>query len=54
MEGSRTPASARTVGLGMLLPYWRTLGLTGFVVAAAITLYMVFTIMASDGNSRIG
>ena len=36
------------VASAMLLPYWRTLGTIGFVIAAVIALYMVFTIMASD------
>ena len=40
------------VASAMLLPYWRILGLTGFVVAAAIALYMVFTIMLSDRSSK--
>jgi ubiquinone biosynthesis protein len=39
------------VASAMLLPYWRVLGLTGFVVAAVIALYMVFTIMLSDRSS---
>jgi len=36
------------VASAMLLPYWRTLGTAGFVIAALITLYMVFSIMISD------
>jgi predicted unusual protein kinase regulating ubiquinone biosynthesis (AarF/ABC1/UbiB family) len=40
------------VASAMLLPYWRILGLTGFVVAAAIALYMVFTILWSDRASK--
>jgi predicted unusual protein kinase regulating ubiquinone biosynthesis (AarF/ABC1/UbiB family) len=40
------------VASAMLLPYWRVLGLTGFVVAAVIALYMVFTIMLSDRSSK--
>jgi hypothetical protein len=36
------------VASAMLLPYWRKLGLVGFVVSAVLTLYMVFTIMVSD------
>jgi ubiquinone biosynthesis protein len=36
------------VASAMLLPYWRTLGTTGFVIAAVLALYMVFTIMVSD------
>jgi ubiquinone biosynthesis protein len=36
------------VASAMLLPYWRTLGTIGFVIAAAITLYMVFSILVSD------
>ncbi|MEO5815828.1 MAG: AarF/UbiB family protein [Gemmatimonadaceae bacterium] len=36
------------VASAMLLPYWRILGLAGFVVATAIALYIVFTILASD------
>jgi hypothetical protein len=42
------------VASAMLLPYWRALGLTGFIVAAAIALYMVFTILASDRSSKAG
>ncbi len=40
------------VASAMLLPYWRILGLTGFVSAAALALYMVFTIMLSDRSSK--
>ncbi|MEP6733572.1 MAG: AarF/UbiB family protein [bacterium] len=40
------------VASAMLLPYWRVFGLTGFVVAAGIALYMVLTIML--GDRRIG
>jgi ubiquinone biosynthesis protein len=40
------------VASAMLLPYWRTLGLTGFVIAAALTLYMVLTILWSDRTER--
>jgi ubiquinone biosynthesis protein len=40
------------VASAMLLPYWRILGLTGFIVAAVIALYMVVTIMLSDRASR--
>ena len=40
------------VASAMLLPYWRVLGLAGFVIAAAITLYMVVTIIASDRGNK--
>jgi ubiquinone biosynthesis protein len=40
------------VASAMLLPYWRILGLIGFVVAAGIALYIVFTIMVSDRTSK--
>ena len=36
------------VASAQLLPYWRTLGTAGFVVAAALAVYMVLTIMVSD------
>ena len=36
------------VASAMLLPYWRTLGTAGFVIAALLTLYMIFTILLSD------
>ena len=40
------------VASAMLMPYWRKLGLTGFVIAAVITLYMVFMIIASDRSNQ--
>ena len=30
------------------MQYWPRLGLIGFVIAAVIALYMVFTILVSD------
>ena len=36
------------VASAMLLPYWRTLGTVGFIIAAALALYIVLTIMVSD------
>ena len=36
------------VASAMLMHYWPRLGLIGFVMAAAIALYMVFTILVSD------
>ncbi len=36
------------VASAMLLPYWRTLGTAGFVVSAALGLYMVISIALSD------
>jgi predicted unusual protein kinase regulating ubiquinone biosynthesis (AarF/ABC1/UbiB family) len=42
------------VASAMLLPYWRILGLAGFVIAAAITLYMVSTILLSDRRGEGG
>ena len=39
------------VASAMLMPYWRALGTIGFVIAAGITLYMVFTILVSDRKS---
>src|SRR5258707_6977882 len=36
------------VASAMLLPYWRTLGTLGFVIAAAVALYMVAAILMSD------
>jgi ubiquinone biosynthesis protein len=36
------------VASAQLMPFWRTLGLIGFVVAGAIGLWMVLTIMVSD------
>lgn len=39
------------VASAMLLPYWRTLGTVGFVIAALVALYMVLTILVSDRRS---
>jgi ATP-dependent Zn protease len=36
------------IASAQLLPYWRGLGYTGFLVAAVLGLYMVVTIMISD------
>jgi ubiquinone biosynthesis protein len=36
------------VASAMLLPYWRTLGTMGFIIAAVLALYIVLTIMVSD------
>jgi predicted unusual protein kinase regulating ubiquinone biosynthesis (AarF/ABC1/UbiB family) len=38
------------VASAQLLPYWRTLGTTGFVIAAVLGVYMVLTILISDRN----
>lgn len=40
------------VASGQLLPYWRRLGLAGFVIAAAIALYMIITIIVTDRRGR--
>jgi predicted unusual protein kinase regulating ubiquinone biosynthesis (AarF/ABC1/UbiB family) len=40
------------VASAMLLPYWRVFGLTGFTIAAAVALYMIFTILMSDRAGR--
>ncbi len=40
------------VASAMLLPYWRPLGMIGFVIAAALALYIVVTIIASDRGGR--
>ena len=36
------------IASSQLLPYWRTLGLIGFVIAAVIGIYMVLSILFSD------
>lgn len=36
------------VASAMLMQYWPRLGLIGFVIAAVVALYMVFTILVSD------
>ena len=36
------------VASAMLLPYWRTLGTAGFIIAAVLALYIVLTIIVSD------
>jgi predicted unusual protein kinase regulating ubiquinone biosynthesis (AarF/ABC1/UbiB family) len=36
------------VASAQLMPYWRTLGLIGFIIAAVIGIYMVLTILVSD------
>ena len=42
------------VASAMLLPYWRTLGTVGFVIAAVLALYIVLTIMVSDRRREHG
>ncbi|MDB4881419.1 MAG: hypothetical protein JWL95_185 [Gemmatimonadetes bacterium] len=42
------------VASAMLLPYWRTLGTVGFVLAAALAVYIVLTIMVSDRKRERG
>jgi len=39
------------VASAMLMRFWPRVGLMGFVVAAALALYMVFTILVSDRKS---
>jgi ubiquinone biosynthesis protein len=36
------------IASAQLLPYWRTLGTVGFVIAAVLGIYMLLTIMVSD------
>jgi hypothetical protein len=36
------------VASSQLLPYWRTLGTIGFVIAAVLAIYIVVTILISD------
>ncbi len=42
------------VASAMLMQYWPTLGLAGFVISAVIALYMVFTILVSDRDRSDG
>ena len=42
------------VASAQLLPYWRTLGTAGFVIAAVLGIYMVLTIMVSDRKKDRG
>ena len=42
------------VASAMLLPYWRTLGTVGFVIAAVVALYMVGSILVSDRSRERG
>jgi hypothetical protein len=42
------------IASAQLLPYWRTLGTTGFVIAAVLGIYMVLTIMVSDRKNDRG
>jgi hypothetical protein len=42
------------VASAQLLPYWRTLGTTGFVIAAVLGIYMVLTILVSDRKGERG
>ncbi len=39
------------IASGMLLPYWRSLGMTGFVIAGVIGLLMVMNILITDRGS---
>jgi ubiquinone biosynthesis protein len=40
------------VASAQLMPFWRTLGLVGFMVAGALGLWMVVTIMVSDRRKQ--
>jgi ubiquinone biosynthesis protein len=40
------------VASGQLLPYWRKLGIAGFIIAAAIGMYMVITILIADRKKK--
>jgi predicted unusual protein kinase regulating ubiquinone biosynthesis (AarF/ABC1/UbiB family) len=40
------------VASSQLLPYWRTLGMIGFVVSAVLALYIVITIILSDRQTE--
>ncbi|MBA2688313.1 MAG: hypothetical protein H0U64_09455, partial [Gemmatimonadaceae bacterium] len=40
------------VASGQLLPYWRRLGLAGFVIAAAIAIYMIGSIVITDRRGK--
>jgi predicted unusual protein kinase regulating ubiquinone biosynthesis (AarF/ABC1/UbiB family) len=42
------------IASAQLLPYWRTLGTAGFVIAAVLGVYMVLTIMVSDRRNERG
>ena len=42
------------IASAQLLPYWRTLGTVGFVIAAVLGVYMVLTIMMSDRKGDRG
>lgn len=42
------------VASGMVLEHWRTLGTVGFLIAAALALYMVITIIWSDRKRDAG
>ena len=40
------------VASAMVLPHWRTLGTSGFVIAGALAVYMIATIMISDRRDQ--
>jgi ubiquinone biosynthesis protein len=40
------------IASAQLLPYWRTLGTVGFVIAAVLGVYIVLTILVSDRRDR--
>ncbi len=42
------------IASAQLLPYWRTLGTAGFVIAALLGVYMVLTILISDRKGDRG
>ncbi len=42
------------VASAQLLPYWRTLGTVGFVIAAVLGVYIVVTIMIGDRKNDRG
>jgi ubiquinone biosynthesis protein len=61
LQGMQKIANRILVGLiiaglliasGQMLPYWRTLGLAGIVLATGIAIYMLITVLVTDRRSE--
>jgi len=40
------------IASGQMLPYWRTLGLAGIVLATGIAVYVLITVLVTDRRSE--
>jgi hypothetical protein len=42
------------IASGQMLPYWRTLGLAGIVLATGIAVYVLITVLVTDRRNVKG